>query len=260
MRLAALIAFFSLAFAVFFVLLRGLPHINPGLFSLEYSRENQSLVPALLNTAQVLFAALFFALPTATGAAFFSAEYADKKIAKLLHIASDIIASLPSVVFGLFGMLFFCVTCRFGYSLASGAFTVSFMLFPIIFDSVLRGINALEPQQRYSALALGSGKPALILRIVLPHCAKYIVSGCSLAASRVFAESAALLFTCGTAPGYAPPNAPGRTLAVHIYYLAAEGASIDKAYACAAVLLILSGAFSLAAQRLSEIDKTRPAF
>lgn len=250
--LSAGVVIFSLAFAIFFVLIRGLPHISSELFATDYSRKNQSVLPALWNTAQIVLLALFFAVPTATGAALFCCEYTTRRWCGVLCAVSDTIASLPSVVFGLFGMTLFCVTCGLGYSLMSGALTVSLMLFPIIFDSVKRGIESLPSEQRAGALALGSGKTALIIRIVVPHCARYLVSGCSLAVSRVLAESAALLFTSGTAPGYAAPDAAGRTLAVHIYCLAAEGASIDKAYACAALLLILSGGFSLAARLIKS--------
>lgn len=258
--LAAFITLFLLAFAVSFVLVKGLPYVSPELFSLHATSQNCSLVPALFNTAQMLFMALFFAIPVATAAAVFSCEYASKRLCALLCTVSETIASLPSVVFGLFGMLFFCITCRLGYSLASGAFTIALMLFPTIFDSVRRGIGTLPEQQRSGALALGSDKVSLIAKIILPHCAKYLVSGCSLAAARVFAESAALIFTCGTANGYATPRESGRTLAVHIYCLAAEGASIDKSYACAAVLLILGALLSMAAQSLSEITKSEHSF
>lgn len=240
--LAAVITFAVLFFLIAYVLLHGVPYLTPSLFSLTYTSENASLMPALINTVIMALLSLLIAVPLGIFSAIFLVEYAGwgNKFVEVIRLTTETLQGIPSIVYGLFGMLFFVSTCGWGFSILAGAFTLSIMVLPLIMRSTEEALKAVPDSYREGSFGLGAGKLRTVFRIVLPSAIPGILAGVILAVGRIVGETAALIYTAGT---YAdiPKNvmSSGRTLAVHMYNLASEGLYMDQAYATAVILLVL---------------------
>ena len=255
---AAAIAMFTTVFLIGFILIKGIGNLSPDLFALKYNSQNNSLVPAFVNTISMMLLSLAVAGPLGIFAAVFLVEYANKrgKIVGLIRITAETLSGIPSIVYGLFGMLFFTTALGWGYSLLSGAFTMAIMILPLIMRTSEEALLAVPELYREASFGLGAGKIRTIFKVVLPAAVPGILSGVILATGRVMGETAALIFTAGTVAKYAGVMDSGRSLAVHMYVLSSEGLHMDQAYATAVVLLVLvvciNGISSLVARKMEK--------
>ena len=230
---AAAATFAVLLFLLAYILINGLPNIKPSLFSLEYNTENASLMPALVNTVIMTALSLVIAIPFGIFSAIFLVEYAKKgnKFVGIIRITAETLSGIPSIVYGLFGMLFFVSALKWGYSILAGAFTMSIMILPLIMRTTEEALKSVPDTYREGSFGLGAGKLRTIFRIVLPAAVPGIMAGVILAIGRIMGETAALMYTAGTVPKMASsPMDSGRTLAVHMYNLSSEGLYMDQAY------------------------------
>lgn len=240
--LSALISAAALVFIIVYVLIKGVPNLTPELFSLTYNSDNVSCMPAIINTVILTLLTLIIAVPFGVGAAIYLAEYAKRgnKLVKLIRTMAETLAGIPSIVYGLFGMLFFVYALNWGFSLIAGAFTLAIMVLPTIMRTTEEALITVPDAYREGSFGLGAGKLRTIVKIILPSAMPGILSGVILAVGRIVGETAALLYTYGSATGYATsPLSSGRSLAVHMYVLANEGLHTDQAWGTAVVLLAL---------------------
>lgn len=225
-----------------YILAKGVPNLSPELFSLHYTSENGSVVPALLNTLIVVALSLAIAVPLGIFSAIYLVEYAKKgnRFVKVVRVTAETLSGIPSIVYGLFGYLLFVTTLGFGYSLLAGALTLSLMILPVILRTTEEALQSVPDLYREGSFGLGAGKLRTVFRIVLPSAAPGILAGVILAVGRLVGETAALIFTAGTV-AQSPDSllGSGRTLAVHLYALWNEGLNTEKAYATAVILLVL---------------------
>lgn len=255
--LFSLLTFGSLFLIIGFILVKGLPNITPHLFQWHYTSENVSLMPAIISTVILVFGSLLLALPIGVFAGFYLVEYAKKGSiwVKMMRIASDTLSGIPSIVFGLFGMLFFVVFLGFQYSLLSGILTSVIMVLPVIIRATEEALLAVSDSMRQASFGLGAGKLRTIFKIVLPVAMPGILSGVILAIGRIVGETAALMYTLGTSTNM-PTSlmASGRSLALHMYMLSSEGLHVKEAYATGVILiitvLIINSISSLLSRRL----------
>lgn len=239
---SAIITFTVLIFLTVYILVHGVPYLKPSLFSLHYNSENASLMPALINTVIMTFFSLLIAVPLGIFSAIFLVEYAKRgnRFVNVIRLTTETLQGIPSIVYGLFGMLFFVTTCHWGFSILAGAFTLAIMILPLIMRSTEEALKAVPDSYREGSFGLGAGKLRTVFRIVLPSAIPGILAGVILAIGRIVGETAALIYTAGTVakvPGSLLGS--GRTLAVHMYNLASEGLYMDQAYATAVILLVL---------------------
>lgn len=239
--ISASITIFLLAFMLLYILVKGIPHLSTSLFSLTYTSENCSVIPALVNTFLMTLIALLIACPLGIGSAVYLVEYARRgnKFVKLVRLTTETLTGIPSIIFGLFGMLLFVGTFRWGYSLLAGSCTVAIMILPTIMRTTEEALLAVPDFYREGSFGLGAGKLRTVFKIVLPSAVPGILSGVILASGRVVGETAALIYTAGTV-AQIPTSvfASGRTLAVHMYVLSSEGLHTNQAFATALVLLV----------------------
>ena len=199
-------------------------------------------MPALINTIAMTFLSLVIAVPFGIFSAIFLVEYAGRgnKFVEIIRLTTETLSGIPSIVYGLFGMLFFVTACGWGFSLLAGAFTLSIMILPLIMRTTEEALKSVPDSFREGSFGLGAGKLRTVFRIVLPSAVPGILAGIILAVGRIVGETAALIYTAGTVADV--PNGvmgSGRTLAVHMYNLASEGLYMDQAYATAVILLLL---------------------
>lgn len=241
-QLAAIITFFMLFFIVAYVMMKGVPHLTSSLFSLNYTSENASLMPALINTIIMTVISLLIAVPFGIFSAIYLVEYAKKgnKLIEVIRLTTETLSGIPSIVYGLFGMLFFVNTLGWGFSILAGAFTLAIMILPLIMRTTEEALQSVPDMYREGSFGLGAGKLRTIFQIVLPSAVPGILAGVILAIGRIVGETAALMYTSGTvAKVPSSVMGSGRTLALHMYTLSNEGLYMDQAYATAVVLLIL---------------------
>ena len=240
--IAAFITFALLLFLIFYILVNGIPYIKPSLFSLHYTSENASVIPALINTVVMTLLSLLIAVPFGIFSAIFLVEYAGKgnKFIEVIRLTTETLSGIPSIVYGLFGMLFFVNTLKWGFSVLAGAFTLSIMILPLIMRQTEEALKAVPNSYREGSFGLGAGKLRTVFRIVLPSAVPGILAGVTLAIGRIVGETAALIYTAGTV-AQVPKNVlgSGRTLAIHMYMLSSEGLYMNQAYATAVILLVL---------------------
>lgn len=241
--LAAAVATVSIIFFIVgYIVFMGVPNITPEIFSWHYDSVNVSLVPALINTAIMTALSLLISAPLGIFAAVYMTEYARRgnRLVPLVRLAAETLAGIPSIVYGLFGMLCFVMTLGWGYSLLAGAFTMAVMILPVIMRTTEEALIAVPDSYREGSFGLGAGGLRTVFSIVLPPAVPGILAGIILCIGRVVGETAALIFTAGTVAKI-PDSAFSsvRTLSVHMYSLSSEGLHIDQAYATAVVLLIL---------------------
>lgn len=240
--LAAALTMTALLFVIVYILIKGIPHLTPALFAWKYTSENVSLMPALINTLFMTALSLLIAVPVGIGAAVYLTEYAKRgnKLVILVGMTAETLSGIPSIIYGLFGALFFVRYMGFGLSLLSGALTLSIMILPLIMRTTEEALSSVPDSYREGSFGLGAGKLRTVFRIVLPSAVPGILSGVILGIGRIVGESAALIFTAGTV---AEPVSgifdSARTLSVHMYSISGEGLYIDQTYATAVVLLIV---------------------
>ena len=231
-----------LGLLVGYILINGLPHLSLSLFSWEYTSENVSMMPAIINTLIMTAVALLIAVPFGMGAAIYLVEYAKKgnKLVAIIRVTAETLSGIPSIIYGLFGMLFFVTTLGWGYSIIAGACTVAIMVLPVVMRTTEEALLSVPDSYREGSFGLGAGRLRTVFRIVLPAAVPGILSGVILAVGRIVGETAALIYTSGTvADATTSLMSSGRTLSVHMYSLSREGMHTDEAYATAVVLLLI---------------------
>lgn len=240
--LSAIITISSLLFLIIYILLNGLPHITKDLFAFNYTSENVSLLPALINTIYMIVLSLLIAVPIGIGAAIYLGEYAKRgnPFVEIIVLTTETLSGIPSIVYGLFGALFFVSFLKIGLSLLSGALTLAIMILPTIIRTTQEALLAVPDSYREGSFGLGAGRLRTVMCVVLPSAIPGILAGIILGIGRIVGESAALIFTAGTYSVAAQSLlASVRTLSVHMYVLAGEGLYIDQTYATAVVLLVV---------------------
>lgn len=239
---AGLLTFGILLFLIGYILIKGLPHIKPKLFEMKYTTENASMLPAIINTVIMTACSLVAAVPLGIFTAIYLVEYAKRgsRLVKLIRITAETLSGIPSIVYGLFGMLFFVFYLKWSYSILAGAATVSIMILPLIIRTTEEALIAVPDSYREASFGLGAGNLRTVFKVILPSAMPGILAGVILAVGRITGETAALLFTTGTVPEL-PKSlmSSGRTLALHMYLLSGEGLYINESYATAVILLLL---------------------
>ena len=233
--LSAILTFTVLIFLIAYILIRGVP-------SFTYTSENASLMPALINTVVMTLLSLLIAVPFGIFSAIFLVEYAGRgnRFVEMIRLTTETLSGIPSIVYGLFGMLFFVTTCGWGFSLLAGAFTLAIMILPLIMRTTEEALKSVPDSYREGSFGLGAGKLRTVFRIVLPSAVPGILAGVILAVGRIVGETAALIYTAGSVADVpSSVMGSGRTLAVHMYNLASEGLYMNQAYATAVILLVL---------------------
>jgi len=256
---SAAATFSVLAFLLGYILVRGLPYIKPSLFAFKWNTTNQSLLPAFFNTVFIALLSLAVALPFGIGSAIYLAEYANRgnRFVKIIRVTAETLSGIPSIVYGLFGAMFFVDFLGWGYSLLSGSMTLAIMVLPLIMRTTEEALRTVPDIYREGSFGLGAGKLRTVFRIALPSCAPGILAGVILAVGRIVGETAALIFTAGTYEQIADsPLSNGRTLAIHMYALSNAGKFPEQAQATAVVLLIavigINALSSFAAKRITN--------
>lgn len=254
-RLAALLTCTVILCLIGYILIKGIPHLSPSLFAWEYTSENVSLLPSLINTVIMTALSLLLAAPIGIFSAVYLNEYARRgnPLVKIVRMAAEVLSGIPSIVYGLFGMLFFVVTLGWGYSLLAGTFTLTIMILPLIMRTTEEALLSVPDAYREGSFGLGAGRLRTVFAIVLPAAVPGILAGVILAVGRIVGETAALIFTAGTlaqVPSSLLDSA--RTLSVHMYNLSSEGLYLDQAYATAVVLLLLVVVINAASAYLAK--------
>lgn len=241
---AAILTVLALFCMVAYILARGVPYLTPSLFAFKYTSENVSMFPAIVSTLIMTLLSLLLAAPLGVCTAIYLVEYAGRgnKLVELIRVACETLSGIPSIVYGLFGMLFFVTALGWGFSLLAGAFTLAIMVLPLIMRTTEEALRSVSDSYREASFGLGAGKLRTVFRVVLPAAAPGILAGVVLAVGRIVGETAALIYTAGTVAKI--PSGGGflfdscRTLAIHMYALSNEGLHTDQAFATAVVLLI----------------------
>lgn len=242
MKVSILLTAGVLLFLIGYILIMGVPHISPELFAWEFTTDNQSMMPSIINTLIMTALTLVIAVPFGVGAAIYLVEYSRQQSAfvRIIRMTAETLSGIPSIVFGLFGFLMFTIALGWDYSLMAGAMTLAIMVLPVIIRTSEEALLGVPLSYREASFGLGAGKVRTIFRVVLPAAVPGILAGVILSIGRIVGETAALLFTAGTTPKI-PDSlfASTRTLSVHMYALLNEGLHKEAAYATAVVLLVL---------------------
>lgn len=255
---AACITLAVLIFIIAYILINGVPNLSWSLFQWNYNSENSSMMPAIINTVIMTVLALVIAVPFGIGAAVYLVEYAKRgnKLVSIVRVTAETLTGIPSIVYGLFGMLFFVTQLKWRLSMLAGAFTLAIMILPVIMRTTEEALMAVPDSYREGSFGLGAGKFRTVFKIILPSAMPGILSGVILAIGRIVGETAALMYTAGTVPAVQGLMSSGRTLAVHMYVLSSEGLYMGPAYATAVILLVvvllMNLGSSLIAKRLTK--------
>ena len=239
--LASFLTFAVLIFLIAYILIKGIPNLSPKLFAWKYTTENASMLPAIINTLIMTVCVLIAAVPLGIFTAIYLVEYAKKgnKVVGIIRITAETLSGIPSIVYGLFGMLFFVTYLKWGYSILAGAATLAIMVLPLIMRTTEEALLGVPDTYREGSFGVGAGKLRTVFRIVLPAAMPGILSGVILAIGRIVGETAALIYTAGTVADAAKNLfSSGRTLAIHMYVLSSEGLYTNQAYATAVILLV----------------------
>ena len=257
---AAVVTLALLVFIIVYILVNGVPNLSWSLFEWTYNSENSSMMPAIINTIIMTALSLAIAVPFGIGAAVYLVEYAKRgnKIVGIVRVTAETLTGIPSIVYGLFGMLFFVTQLKWRLSMLAGAFTLAIMVLPVIMRTTEEALMAVPDSYREGSFGLGAGRFRTVFKIILPAAMPGILSGIILAIGRIVGETAALMYTAGTVPVVQGLMSSGRTLAVHMYVLSSEGLYMEPAYATAVVLLlvvlIMNLASSFIAKKFSKND------
>ena len=246
-------------FLVGYVLIKGLPNISWELLSTKpsYLRGTVGILPDILNTLYMILTTLLFVLPLGVGAAIYLTEYAtNKRLVSIIEYAAETLSGIPSIIYGLFGSLFFCLFLDLDKSLLAGALTLVIMNLPTIMRTTQESLKTVPQSYREGAFGLGAGKWRVIRTVVLPGCMEGVITGCILSVGRIVGESAALLFTAGFAHSlngfFEGLFASGSTLTVALYVYATEEGNFEVAFAIAAILMILTLLINLSATLIGK--------
>lgn len=251
-----------------YILVTGIPNLTLDLFAWTFTTDNQSMMPALVNTVVMTVLTLILAVPIGVGAAIYMVEYAKRgnKLVKLVRLTAETLSGIPSIVYGLFGMMFFNILLGWGYSMLAGVVTLAIMILPLILRTTEEALLSVPDSYREGSFGLGAGKLRTVFRVILPPAMPGILSGVILSIGRIVGESAALIFTSGSgkdnlmlgksgnflADLFAPLFQSTRTLSVHMYNLMSEGLHMKEAQATAVVLLVLVIAINAGSARLAK--------
>ena len=241
------------------VLIKGLPNISWELLSTKpsYLRGTVGILPDILNTLYIILTTLLFVLPLGVGAAIYLTEYAtNKRLVGMIEYAAETLSGIPSIIYGLFGSLFFCQFMDLDKSLLAGALTLVIMNLPTIMRTTQESLKTVPQSYREGAFGLGAGKWRVIRTVVLPNCVEGVITGCILSVGRIVGESAALLFTAGFAHAlngfFEGLFSSGATLTVALYVYATEDGNFEVAFAIAAILMILTLLINLSATLIGK--------
>ena len=246
-------------FLVVYVFVKGIPHISWELLSTKPSYINGriGILPDILNTLYIVLATLIFVIPLGVGAAIYLTEYAkNKKLVGIIEYAAETLSGIPSIIYGLVGMLFFCQFLGFKTSLLAGSLTLVIMNLPTVMRTTQESLKTVPQSYRDGAFGLGAGKWRVIRTVVLPGCVDGVITGCILSIGRILGESAALLFTAGFAHAlngiFEGLTSPGASLTVALYVYAKEQGEFGVAFAIAAILMILTLLINFSATLVSR--------
>ncbi len=239
--LTGILTFIILGGIIVYISYKGIPMLKASMFSIHYTSENLSMLPSIINTLTVIIIVLLISIPIGIFTAVYLVEYSKKGgwFVKLVRLSTETLQGIPSIVFGLFGYIFFVTTLGLGYSLIAGVLTMSIMVLPLIIRATEEALIAVDDSYRAACYSLGARKLRTIFVIVLPSAINGIASGIILAIGRIFGETAALIFTAGAYAQIAKPSQTGSTLSVFMWNLVGEGHHTKEAYAVAFVLLII---------------------
>lgn len=241
-KFATLVTVFILVFLILYILISGIPYLKPSLFEFNYTSENVSVVPAIITTLMITTMSLLISVPLGIFTAIYLVEYAkkDNKVVEVIRITTETLAGIPSIVYGLFGYLFFVIFLKFKTSILSGALTLAIMILPLIIRTTEEALKSVSDSYREGSFGLGAGKLRTVFKVVLPSAISGILAGVILSVGRIVGETAALIYTAGTVAKI-PENvfASGRTLAIHMYALSSEAFHTNEAYATAVILLVM---------------------
>lgn len=247
MGAAAVITAALVLFLIAYVLIKGLPNVSWTLLSTapSYLSDRIGILPDLLNTLYIVIATLLIVLPLGVGAAIYLTEYAtNRRVIGVIEYAAETLSGIPSIIYGLVGMLFFCQFLNMKTSLLAGALTLVIMNLPTIMRTTQESLKTVPQSYREGAFGLGAGKWRVIRTVVLPGCVDGVITGCILSIGRILGESAALLFTAGFAHAlngfFDGLSSAGATLTVALYVYAKEQGQFDVAFAIAAILMLLT--------------------
>ena len=247
MGAAAVITAALVLFLIVYVLVKGLPNVSWTLLSTapSYLSDRIGILPDLLNTLYIVIATLLIVLPLGVGAAIYLTEYAtNRRLIGAIEYAAETLSGIPSIIYGLVGMLFFCQFLNMKTSLLAGALTLVIMNLPTIMRTTQESLKTVPQSYREGAFGLGAGKWRVIRTVVLPGCVDGVITGCILSVGRILGESAALLFTAGFAHAlngfFDGLSSAGATLTVALYVYAKEQGQFDVAFAIAAILMLLT--------------------
>ena len=251
-----------------YILITGIPNLTLDLFAWKFTTDNQSMMPALVNTVVMTLLTLVLAVPVGVCAAIYMVEYAKRgnKLVKVVRLTAETLSGIPSIVYGLFGMMFFNILLGWGYSMLAGVVTLAIMILPLILRTTEEALLSVPDSYREGSFGLGAGKLRTVFRVILPPAMPGILSGVILSIGRIVGESAALIFTSGSgkdnlmlgksgnflADLFAPLFQSTRTLSVHMYNLMSEGLHMKEAQATAVVLLVLVIAINAGSARLAK--------
>ena len=259
MWLAAGITAALTLFLLGYVLVKGVPNITWELLSTKpsYLRGTVGILPDILNTLYIILTTLLFVLPLGVGAAIYLTEYAtNKRLVGMIEYAAETLSGIPSIIYGLFGSLFFCQFMDLDKSLLAGTMTLVIMNLPTIMRTTQESLKTVPQSYREGAFGLGAGKWRVIRTVVLPNCVEGVITGCILSVGRIVGESAALLFTAGFAHalnGFLEGLfSSGSTLTVALYVYATEEGNFEVAFAIAAILMILTLLINLSATLIGK--------
>ena len=266
MRAATILTCALVLFMIGYVLVEGVPHISWKLLSTErsYLTDNIGILPDMLNTLYIIIATLIIVLPLGVGAAVYLTEYAaGKKAVAVIEYAAETLSGIPSIIYGLVGMLFFCEFLGMRTSLMAGAMTLVIMNLPTIMRTAQESLKTVPQSYREGAFGLGAGKWRVIRTVVLPGCVEGIITGCILSVGRILGESAALLFTAGVAHSlngfFSGLANSGATLTVALYMYAKEEGEFGVAFAIAAILIVFALIIKLAAKLVQRYFRRKKA-
>ena len=251
-----------------YILVTGIPNLTLDLFAWTFTTDNQSMMPALVNTVVMTLLTLVLAVPVGVCAAIYMVEYAKRgnKLVKVVRLTAETLSGIPSIVYGLFGMMFFNILLGWGYSMLAGVVTLAIMILPLILRTTEEALLSVPDSYREGSFGLGAGKLRTVFRVILPPAMPGILSGVILSIGRIVGESAALIFTSGSgkdnlmlgksgnffADLFAPLFQSTRTLSVHMYNLMSEGLHMKEAQATAVVLLVLVIAINAGSAHLAK--------
>lgn len=251
-------------FLVGYILFKGVPHIKWELLSSKpsYLSGRIGILPDILNTLYIILATLIFVIPLGVGAAIYLTEYAkNKRLVGIIEYAAETLSGIPSIIYGLVGMLFFCQFLNMQTSLLAGALTLVIMNLPTVMRTTQESLKTVPQSYREGAFGLGAGKWRVIRTVVLPGCVDGVMTGCILSVGRILGESAALLFTAGLAHDlyglFEGLGSSGSTLTVALYFYAKEQGEFEVAFAIAAILMVLTLIINFAAALVSRYFKKR---